>query len=135
MRRRLLLALLLVALVGCATSGRRFPTDQIPHIEPGLTTSDEIRAWFGEPIAVRSRGTGGSTWRYDFREGETADTGTASRVGGFLSSIFGGPRVGSPVNVAYGNETRHRLVVYMDPDGVVGDYEYERSEKPTKRVY
>ena len=29
----------------------------------------------------------------------------------------------------------HRLVVYMDPDGVVGDYEYERSEKPTKRVY
>ena len=90
-----------------------------------------LLAW----LSVRSRGSGLSIWRYDFVETETADTRTASRVGAALSRIFGGPSVSSPVNVAYSNEIRHRLTVFIGPDDVVRDYEYERTERPSKRVY
>jgi outer membrane protein assembly factor BamE (lipoprotein component of BamABCDE complex) len=129
------LGLVLWVALACASSGRSFPTDKIPRIEPGRTTAQEVRDWFGEPVTVRSRGSGGSTWQYDFREVDTADTRTVSRVGGVLSQVLGGSRVGSPVNVAYSNETRHRLVIWIDRNDLVDDYEYEKTERPSKRVY
>jgi hypothetical protein len=131
----LLYPALLAALGGCASSGRSFATDKIPRIELGHTTSQQIHDWFGEPISVRTRGSGGSTWQYDHIDTETADTGMATRIGASLSRVFGGPWVRSPVNVAYSNTTRHRLVVRIDSDGLVNDYTYERTERPSKRVY
>jgi hypothetical protein len=87
----LLVFALCTAGAGCASSGRSFPTDKIPRIVTHQTTSDEINGWFGQPISIRTNARGGSTWKYDYREVETADTRTVSRIGGVLSRIFGGP--------------------------------------------
>lgn len=128
-----MLSLALVA--GCASSGRKFQTDSIPKIEPGRTTDNQIRDMFGEPVSVRTRGSGGSTWRYDFRERRTADTSFFSRLGGFIAALFGVRGVRSPVNVAYSNEIRHQLTVVFHRDGVVDDFTYDRTENPSQRVY
>lgn len=134
-RRTAIAAAMVWLVAGCAAGGRTFPTDKIPRIEPGLTTTQQVRDWFGEPLSIRTRGLGGSTWRYEQRDANTADTGTLSRIGSTVSGVLGGPRTRSPVNVAYTNETRHRLVVWFDQDDVVADYEYEKSETPSKRIY
>ena len=76
---------------------------------------------FGEPVSVRSRGTGSRSWRYEFSETRTADTSFITRVGSWFGRFFGMRGVRSPANVAYSNTVRHRLSVVFDSDGVVED--------------
>ena len=45
------------------------------------------------------------------------------------------PGVVPPVDVEYKNTTRHELVVLFDPEGIVTEVGYERTEIPSKRVY
>lgn len=126
---------LALAASGCATSGRRFEPDSVPKIAPGRTTQEEIGDMFGPPLSVRGDSAGRSVWRYDYREEVTHDTRTLSRIGAFLVRLFGGRSVPTPVNVAYSNETRHELTVFIGADGIVDDYTYERSENPRRRIY
>lgn len=129
-------ALAAAALVlGCATRGESFDEDMIPFLEDQVTTQEQVREWFGEPLSMRSRASGFSVWRY-FEETETRrDTGTLSRIGRSIASIFGARAVTPPVDVEYKNETRHELVLLFDPDGILVEHGYERTRIPSKRVY
>ena len=40
------------------------PQIGVERIEPGVTTHDQIRAWFGEPDAVRVDKLGAAEWGY-----------------------------------------------------------------------
>lgn len=52
---RMIAALLcLLALGGCATWGRDFPTDAVRGLEPGATTKKDLLARLGEPLQERT---------------------------------------------------------------------------------
>ncbi|MFH1279845.1 MAG: outer membrane protein assembly factor BamE [Candidatus Eisenbacteria bacterium] len=54
---------LAIILAGCATVGHKFPADQVPGIEIGKTTSEEVRAMFGDPWRTGIE-DGLPTWTY-----------------------------------------------------------------------
>ncbi len=130
-----LLALTLALAVGCATRGAAFDIDKLPLIEEGVTTRAEVEDWFGQPITVRSRPSGFATYRYLHEEETRRDTGFLSRIGRLVAALLGRPGVASPVDVEYKNTVRHELVLLFDPDGIVTEVAYERTEIPSKRVY
>ncbi len=132
---RLASLLLVVLLVACVSRGRGFDPDSIPRIEEGSTTQAEIRRWFGDPVAIRVRSSGITAWRYYHEEQTRRDTGTLTKIGRSIASIFGGRVYAPPLDVAYENTTRHELWVIFDPDGIVVDHVYERHDTPTRRVY
>lgn len=99
--RRILATVFLVLLLcsaGCATVGRDFPVSQIPRIQIGQTTQDQIRVMFGEP------------WRVGIENGERTWTYGKYRYGLFSES-----------------STRD-LVVRFDNNGVVSSYTYNTTE-------
>ena len=121
--------------LGCATRGTAFDVDKLPLIEEGVTTRAEIEQWFGRPITVRSRPSGFAIYRYFHEEETRRDTGFFSRIGRMVAALLGRPGVVPPVDVEYKNTVRHELVVLFDPDGIVTEAGYERTEIPSKRVY
>lgn len=125
----------LVLVLACTTRGRAFDPDSVVRIEPGWTTQEEIRRWFGDPVAVQTSAYGGTHWGYILEETTRKDTGTITKIGRSIASIFGHRVYVPPVDVAYENTTRHKLTVLFGPDGVVEDYTYERRDIPTRRVY
>lgn len=80
---RLLIAVLLAAmflLPACASVGRDFPVSQIPRIQIGRTTQNDIRAMFGEPWRVGIE-NGEKTWTYGkYRYGVFSETSTRDLV-------------------------------------------------------
>lgn len=125
----------LLASLACSTQGKRFDADSVPRIHPGETTHEQVRKIFGDPVRTRTSYSGRAEWRYSFSETRTVDTGLFARIGQFIARLFGVWTPGSPVNVAWETTATYRLTVYFDPDGVVEDYTYDRSETPRKRVY
>jgi outer membrane protein assembly factor BamE (lipoprotein component of BamABCDE complex) len=128
-------ALALTLPFGCASRGTAFDVDKLPLIEEGVTTRAEIERWFGQPITVRSRPSGFAIYRYFHEEETRRDTGFFSRIGRLIAALLGRPGVVSPVDVEYKNTVRHELVLLFDPDGIVTEVGYERTEIPSKRVY
>jgi hypothetical protein len=126
------LALLALA---CASSGTPFNADLIPRIQPERSTEADVRRTFGEPTSVAFAANGGARWRYFYEETTTRDTGSITKVGQSIASIFGFGMFWPPVDVAWEKTTRHDLVVFFGPSGLVRDYTYERTEVPTRRVY
>lgn len=129
------LAVVPFALPGCATRGGSFPTDKIPRIQEHVTTGDEIVDWFGQPVSTRRESSGFSVYRYFHEEEQTRDTGTLTRIGAFIGRFFGFGGYGAPLNVRYRNKIRDELIVFIDPDGIVTSYSYERTEIPSKQIY
>ena len=125
----------LVLALACATRGRAFDSDSVVKIEPGFTTQEQVRRWFGEPVGTEVTGWGGVRWRYLHEERTRRDTGTITKIGRSIASILGRRVYLPPVDVAYENVTRHELVVFFGEDGVVEDYRYDRQDMPTRRVY
>lgn len=122
-------------LAGCATSGVAFDPEMVPHIRNGQTTDEDARRWFGSPRVMRSSGNGGAEWRYFYEEKTTHSTGTITKLGRSIASIFGWRTIYPPLDVEYSNRVRHRLDIWFDELGVVTDYEYERLETPSTRIY
>jgi outer membrane protein assembly factor BamE (lipoprotein component of BamABCDE complex) len=122
-------------ILACASQGRRFNADAVPLITPGVTTQARVSELFGRPTSVRMRGSGGSEWVYVYSETTTRDTGTLTRIGRSIGSIFGTRTYLPPVDVSYSNTTRHTLKVQFDASETVVDYTYELHETPTRRVY
>ena len=52
-----------LALTGCLTVGRDFPTDKIGQLQIGQTTRDEVHRMFGEPWRTGLE-DGRRTWTY-----------------------------------------------------------------------
>ncbi len=132
LRPLVLLALLALA---CASSGTKFDADSVPRIRPEQSTEADVRKIFGEPTSIAVAGTGGARWRYFYEETTTRDTGTLTKIGRSIASVFGFGMFWPPVDIAWEKRTRHDLVVFFDSEGVVRDYTYERTEVPTRRVY
>ena len=88
---------LLAAMVlsGCVSGGARYDQSAIGRIKPGVTTEQELVAWFGKPYRHDSLGNGRVkiVWQY-------------TRVG-----------------VAVGIVEQHELFVTMRPDGRVESFE------------
>jgi hypothetical protein len=127
-------ALLLLSL-GCASGGRRFNADAVPAIQRGRWTQRDVQRQFGPPTGVQVRGSGNQVWNYRYNERSSADTGTITRIAGFVVAVLGGPFIGSPVNVRSSNSTRYALDVEFDQRGVVTDYTYSRQSDPSSEVY
>jgi outer membrane protein assembly factor BamE (lipoprotein component of BamABCDE complex) len=121
--------------LACASSGTKFDADSIPRIHPERSTQTDVRKIFGEPTSMAIAGSGGARWRYYYEETTTRDTGTLTKIGRSIASIFGFGMFWPPVDIAWEKSTRHDLVVFFDTNGVVRDYTYERTEVPTRRVY
>jgi outer membrane protein assembly factor BamE (lipoprotein component of BamABCDE complex) len=129
------LALLVSLALACASSGTRFNADLVPKIQPERSTEADVRKLFGQPTSTAVAGTGGARWRYFYEETTTRDTGSLTKIGRSIASIFGFGMFWPPVDIAWEKTTRHDLVVFFDSEGVVRDYTYERTEVPTRRVY
>ncbi len=91
--RRVIAGLLAATLLsaGCATVGRDFPVAQIPRIQIGQTTQEDIRAMFGDPWRVGIE-NGERTWTYGkyryglFSEASTRDLVVRFNDSGIVSS-------------------------------------------------
>ena len=94
---RLLVAaalLIMLAAAGCATVGRDFPVSQVPRIQIGTTTQDDIRTMFGPP------------WRMGIEDGKKTWTYGKYRYNLFVET------------------STQDLVVRFDDHGVVSSYTY-----------
>ncbi len=78
---------------------------------------------------------GWARWSYVYEETERRDTGTLTKIGRTIAMILGVRAFFPPVDVAYETKERHELTVYFDTDGIVTDYEYEKVDLTTRRVY
>ena len=94
----ILIGIVLLAFVSCATVGRDFPTDTIAQIQIGKTTLTEINDLFGPP------------WRTGIEDGDKTWT-----YGYYKYRLFG-------------DTTTRDLVVRFDGRGVVNSYSYNTSE-------
>jgi outer membrane protein assembly factor BamE (lipoprotein component of BamABCDE complex) len=127
--------LLLALLAACATGGTHIDADSVTKIRPGESTQEDVRRLFGEPTGIRHTGRGRLTWRYEYVERTTRDTGTLTKIGRSITSILGAHMIWPPVDVAYEETVHEKLEVLFEPDGRVADYSYEHSKVPSKRVY
>lgn len=91
-------ALIMVAMVGCATVGKDFATHSVDQIQIGETTRTDIQEMFGEP------------WRTGIEDGKRTWT-----YGKYKWSAFGDA------------ETTD-LVVRFNEDGTVSSYVYNTTE-------
>lgn len=66
--KRILSALMILALSGCATYGKPVTQAQLDAIQQGKTTKSELISSFGPPIAVtkNSDGTQVMSWGYSY---------------------------------------------------------------------
>ena len=128
-------AIALLLLLACATKGREFNADAVPLVRPGVTTEVRVLELFGHPTSQRVQSSGASVWKYFYEETRTQGTGTLTRIGRAIASIFGIRAWMLPVDLEYSNTTSHALEIEFDPEGTVVDYTYEVKEKPTRRVY
>ena len=83
--RRLIVHLMLLSTVltgfSCAQIGNDFPIERTGEIKHGVTTKEEVKQIFGEPVSV-SRGEDGSeTWVYMHSVGTALGTGKAKTLG------------------------------------------------------
>lgn len=73
MKRILIVTILLLNLVACATSnysvGNPFPSDQVATIKKGQTTAAEVLAKFGEPFSKSVISATQEKWLYSYVEG------------------------------------------------------------------
>jgi hypothetical protein len=94
---QLLLSAALLA-AGCVSTGRDFPAQPIPQLEPGTTTQAQVRSAFGEP------------WRTGLEDGRRTWT-----YGEYRWSLFGA-------------EKARDLVLQFDERGVLATYTYSSTE-------
>ena len=99
-RKSVLLLLILLALNGCASVGRDFPTHLVTQIRIGETTQADIRAMFGEP------------WRTGIENGQRTWTYASYRWSAFSET-----------------QTTD-LVVRFNDDGTVASYVFNTTEAP-----
>ncbi len=132
------------ALSGCSiTHGTAFNPNQIAAIQRGFTTEAQIRAMFGEPVAVNFDSVTGQRrlmYRYDNDSSIQKGYGSVGGLllGGLIGSQIGGgsgrdiaTAVGATAggvigeNMVTARREQQTLVVYIDArTGVVRDYRY-----------
>ena len=89
--KTLCVALVMVAMVGCATVGKDFATHNVDQIQIGETTRADIQEMFGEPWRTGIE-DGKRTWTYGkykwsaFGEAETTDLVVRFNQDGTVSS-------------------------------------------------
>ena len=91
-------ALIAVFLAGCATVGHKFPSERVPELEIGKTTSEEVRSMFGEP------------WRTGIEDGLPTWT-----YGRYKYRLIG-------------DDSTTDLVIRFDANNVVKSYTYNTTE-------
>jgi len=73
MKKTLAALVMGVVLSGCATSdytsGKDFPSSSVPRIVKGKTSSDELKALFGEPFAKSPINETDEKWIYTYSKG------------------------------------------------------------------
>ncbi|MBA7848828.1 hypothetical protein HV205_31120 [Klebsiella sp. RHBSTW-00465] len=64
--KKIIIALSLVLLVGCATVGKDFPEQSVSSLQKGVTSEQTILATFGKPAYITSDSDGNKlyTWTY-----------------------------------------------------------------------
>lgn len=85
---------LVTAVAGCVSVGKKFPVEQVPHIEIGVHNKADIERLFGPP------------WRTGLEDGQTTWT-----YGDYKRSLTGA-------------EHNRDLVVRFNGDGVVSSYSF-----------
>lgn len=103
--KSVLVVMLSLVLVGCASSGNRTiaratSENVAANIEIGTTTKQDVRAAYGPPLGVSFTDSGNEIWRYAFARGR--------------------------LNVFTGNVTAKakELVVFFTKDGVVRNFSF-----------
>lgn len=73
--KHLLPILIALVIAACATSefnyGRDFPTANVPKIEHGITTKEQMVSYFGEPFQKSVIGTSQEKWIYMYTSGKS----------------------------------------------------------------
>jgi hypothetical protein len=74
----ILMSVIFVALAGCATKavtgGREFDSAKIAGIQKGVTTSDELVGWLGQPLTKSAQPDGAVLWHYFWKKGTATTT-------------------------------------------------------------
>ncbi len=74
MARLMLIALLNVCLLGCATTGGVYDDSKIAQIQKDVTTESQLLEWFGPPVsrAMASDSSRNLVWRFSPARGQTS---------------------------------------------------------------
>lgn len=104
---RMFSLLLVVCLVGCATSGRKIDQAAADKIEKGKTTKEQVVALIGSPESISRSSNGDTTYIYNYIRATAKPINFVPIVGAF----------------AQGADVQHQMyMVTFDPKGIVKSY-------------
>lgn len=146
--KKLSLAVMLgmTILSGCSiTHGNQFNYAQVDSIRRGVTTEQQIRAMFGEPVSVRSNTKRGvRTLMYRYSNDSSIQKNAAGIGGAVFAGVFASKlgvnsaiagELGGAVAENMVTARREEQVLYVHVDlrtGVVRDYEFNEEGSRTQ---
>lgn len=81
----------LLTLSGCIATGTRLDYNAVNSIQRGVTTEQQIRAWFGEPVTVETNQKAGvRRLTYGYRNDDSIRKDAAGVGGAALGGVIGG---------------------------------------------
>ena len=119
MRNQLLIIVLALMTLGCASSGTRIDQASIDKIEKGQTTETDIRQWFGAPGSTMNHSNGDKTISFVFAKAQNDAMSYVPYVGLLLGKSS--------------SETQALQVTFND-QGVVKEYIYSESGETSNSV-
>ena len=114
---KLIIAILVIFLAGCATAGKPMQQTQVDRIQKGKTTKQEIIQTFDQPDGTYFDKNGNLIWYY-----------TAAKIKSTAWTFI-------PVVNLVHNEIRMKnqiLTIVFNRDGIVEDYSFTDSDKSLK---
>jgi outer membrane protein assembly factor BamE (lipoprotein component of BamABCDE complex) len=112
-------AMLVVTMLGCASAGNQALKEQTKEtvsqkITKGLTTKDQVRKEYGDPMDTSFTEGGSEIWKYRYAHAETTAMGYVPIVRHFAG--------GTDVD-------KKELVILFDKNGVVENFTMQQSKQ------
>lgn len=150
--KSLLVTLLALSMLGgCVATGTQLNYNAVNAIQRGVTTEQQIRAWFGEPVAIETnQKMGTKRLSYAYRNDDSIRKDAAGIGGAALGGLIGGQIGGgsgqalaSGVGILAGGvlgsnvvtarqESQFLEVIISLNTGRVSDYNFTESKRRTQ---
>lgn len=118
MKKLLMINLVVLFMLGCATHGNEIDTAFANSIERGVTTETEIRENLGAPQSVGLDGQGNKTMTYVYAKSQAKAESFIPIVGSFVGGAD--------------TESTSLLIIVDSKTGVVKDFALNESKTETK---
>jgi len=111
--KRIILVVLALGLLGCATSGKPIQQDKVVQIKEGVTTKEEVIALMGKPAIHTLNGDGKEIMMYTHIKANTRASSFIPVVGLFVS---GADMKQQSLQILIGKEGKVEKYIFTDSE-------------------